>query len=587
MTTGATSTLVVCDGATSVASADVGDVSIEVLGVVDLDDAGPAEILLATESERGPAVRVARVTLRGLEVSDVLADRWIDEPFDGQRLFEAAGFECSDVDDDGVRELLEVRYMPADNPGADEGPGLVNLRVSVFVVDGQEIRSAGIDVFETDLVSAHDRLVDDPRCSPDSRERVEIRFGTSGWGRLDPGDMFPSRGDSLMTAVAFDAGSATYVAVGSETPSFLLGDFFDPKPAIWWSTDRLNWERVDLGDAVGELRDVTALSDGGFVAVGRDGQNPVAWLSSDGRSWRLLSMPLGSDGAPGLFGHVISSVAVTPVGVVAVGRESYSPDQSAPGEDLDPAIWISQDGETWTRIVNDAFGSVGFQLNEGDEFNGEIIDIGYTPTIGIVAVGSASEADPTIDYPTQYPTVWVSVDGETWERRSIDVDARLRGIVATDDGVAVLGVSVVDASPTADAVVVSSSDGVEWELVPGPFTGITDTDGIQSINDGLVVPGFGAVAFGSDEAESESRGAAAVWWSDSTLESWDRAEHERSVFGLIEEAPTFTMTGGAWNGSILTIVGFTGRIVEFAGGGTGCCLYEPAIWVWDPARASA
>ena len=31
----------------------------------------------------------------------------------------------------------------------------------------------------------------------------------------------------------------------------------------------------------------------------------------------------------------------------------------------------------------------------------------------------------------------------------------------------------------------------------------------------------------------------------------------------------------------LVIVGFSGRLVEYSGGVTGCCILEPAVWYWS------
>jgi hypothetical protein len=517
-------------------------------------------------------------------VTDPVADRWIDAPYDGETLFTARGFECADIDDDGARELVIVRYLPADNPGFEQGERLINVRVGFLVDDGGTIVDAGLDMFEIDVADAHARFSDDARCEPSAPARIEVRFGTNGWGLLDSGDTFAGRGDSLMTAIASDPATGIAVGVGSETPSFLLGDFFDPKPAIWWSDDWIEWNRVDLGDAVGEIRDVIALPDGGFLAVGSRPEGAVAWVSADGLRWEPIAVPSGSEDVAGDLGPVMSGVAATPWGIVAVGMENYVPTEFALGEDLDPAVWLSPDGRTWERVEDPAFGSAGYQHNEGNEFNGEIIDVVFVPEIGIVAVGSASVADPTIDYPDQTPAVWVSPDGLTWQRHHIDVDARLRGVVATTSGVAVLGLSDLHGSPTSDGVVLTSVDGATWTKVNAPFTGLSDPDGIQSMNAGVAIPGIGIAVFGSDEAESEIRGGAAVWWSDGDLGIWQREDHDSATFGVIDTSPAFTMTGGVWDGSRLVVVGFSGREIDFPGGGTGCCIYQPAIWMWDPAK---
>ena len=198
----------------------------------------------------------------------------------------------------------------------------------------------------------------------------------------------------------------------------------------------------------------------------------------------------------------------------------------------------------------------------------------------MVAAGSASGQDPVIDYPDQSPTVWVGGSDGAWRRVDLGIDGRLRGISATQGGAAVFGVTDVHGSPTSDAFVATSADGSTWEIVDGPFGPLAEPDGIQAMNGAVAIADDRLLFVGSDEIESETRGAAAVWWWDAS--GWWRQPHDRTVFGRIDESPTFTMTGGAWLEE-LVVVGFSGRSIDLPGGiGTACCIYEPAVWVWQP-----
>ncbi|HSG79327.1 MAG TPA: hypothetical protein VLD62_07095 [Acidimicrobiia bacterium] len=574
----ASDTLVVCDDGEEIASVPVPP-GTRALGVVDVDDASPLEIALFTPATS--SVRIARVTLRGLEVTDVGVERTLDDPGGSAAPFTGSDFECADIDDDGANELLAVSYRSA---ATDDQPTAMNVRVGVVVADGPAFTTAGVDVFELSLEDARARYDDTHRCEPGAAPRVSLVRGPDGWAVLESGAMFDGPGDSLMAAVAVDPATGRHVAVGTESPNLLLGEFFETRPVIWWSDDLLDWARADLGASVGELRDVTALPGGGFVAVGRGSGGPNAWHSDDGLTWASVAVPVGSADRSGQFDPVVSAVTVTPWGLVAVGVETYEPSSVGPGEDLDPAIWVSADGTAWERVTDPSLGTPGFQPNTGSEFNGAIVDVAFVPGIGVVAAGSASAPDPTIDYPDQTPTVWVSVDGRSWDRRPLDLDGRLRGVIADAEGAVVFGVEDLHGSPTSDALVATSTDGLTWTQVEGPFGAVVEPDGIQSINGGRLVPGLGLVLVGSDEAESEARGAAAIWWR--TGGQWQRHPAEPSVFGDIQASPVFTMTDAAWSDA-LVVVGFSGRSIELPGGvGTACCIYEPAVWVFEPVGGS-
>ncbi len=119
------------------------------------------------------------------------------------------------------------------------------------------------------------------------------------------------------------------------------------RPRLWFSPDGENWSSVDGGaggplDATGEetVRDIAAVGTG-FVAVGTrtidNEQDGLAWWSDDGETWEALDTP--TLGGPNR--QDVLTVAHTDAGIVAGG---YSSDDSGLGK---PVAWTSTDGRTW------------------------------------------------------------------------------------------------------------------------------------------------------------------------------------------------------------------------------------------------
>lgn len=557
------------DSATSI-QAD----QVSVAGFVDLDDDGRKEVILGTVEEGRELTRAVTVTLRGVALTTLNAERWIDngegsgslEPFTGR------GVECSDQDQDGSIDLLVVDYRPADD--------LVHVDVAVVGLDRTTAVEVGVDSYETDVATAFDRWQTPLSCESGGGSGAGIRYGTNGWGRVDYRGVFESIGDLVLTAVAGDATTGRFVAVGYEQPNPLIGEYFPTRSTAWYSDNGVDWMRSSLeGD--GELRDVVARPGGdGFVAVGQTDRGTAAvWASPDGEVWDLVEVDA-----------VVAGGSARMLGVsqgrdgqlVAVGVETYPPATTGPGPDLDAAVWRSDDGEVWDRVESSALGAPGYQPNLEGEFNGETVAIDYSTDLGWVAVGSASRSgDDQTDFPTQYPSVWLSTDGISWQRQTLDVEARLRGVSVVGSSVLAYGESTLHGSPTADAVVLSSEDGMTWVEIQGDFGGLDPSDGVQGINHVVEVPGEALFAVGSDDVEFESRGAAAVWHaSPDDLGRWIREPHDDSLFEKVTESPTAVMTDATWVHDELLVVGFTGRAMTLDSGATACCVFRPAVWLW-------
>jgi molecular chaperone DnaK len=153
-----------------------------------------------------------------------------------------------------------------------------------------------------------------------------------------------------MTGVASGADGLVAVGwVGEGTGPEPAGA--DRRPAVWTSTDGMNWRRVTLSLAtsarVGELYDVAARPGGGFVAVGVEwGADPesgdgTVLTSPDGSQWqRVAAEGLGGPGPVSL-----RRLLPEEDGFVAVGTR-------LDGAVNRPVMWTSPDATTWTVAGN-------------------------------------------------------------------------------------------------------------------------------------------------------------------------------------------------------------------------------------------
>jgi hypothetical protein len=169
-----------------------------------------------------------------------------------------------------------------------------------------------------------------------------------------------------------------YVAVGT------AGNVQDVTGSVAWrSPDGVAWTRID-DPALGQGRAVplAEVPFGGLVAVGSDvGEDEaLAWLSTDGRAWRLAP----SEASRQYHGKV-RMTDVTVVGDELIGVGNYV------GLQRGTAIsWVSRDGLHWTKARSAPV-----------QEQGEFYAVVPAPP-GVVAVGSFGAPDDYI------PTVWSS-----------------------------------------------------------------------------------------------------------------------------------------------------------------------------------
>jgi hypothetical protein len=215
--------------------------------------------------------------------------------------------------------------------------------------------------------------------------------------------------------------------------------------------DGRSWTRITHEDALfGRLEDeyeMAAATTGGpgLVAVGKDGVRDAAavWTSADGRRWERVPHDESVFGGDGY--QAMHSVAVGGPGLVAVGREWGSREDSA-------AVSTSPDGQSWQRVPHneEVFGGEFSQTREA-------VTAGAS---GLIAIGSDGGRDAA--------AVWTSTDGEAWECVAPDNLALGNGVlvamVAGGPGYVALGRD--HAGRYSSAAVWTSVEGRTWNRVP-------------------------------------------------------------------------------------------------------------------------
>jgi hypothetical protein len=189
--------------------------------------------------------------------------------------------------------------------------------------------------------------------------------------------------------------------------AFETGTATAPFIATSYSTDGLRWKSgvpldttklpegpIRVGSVVEGPAGLLAL--GGYGAACGPINVPAMWISSDGISWRFVSMDTAFGG-----GSVIEIEAGS-AGYIATGFTGITV--------ATPAVWTSTDGLSW-RLVNvaaKAFG--GLVVNNATAFAG-----GYV-LAGAVLAGAAEGCGGP---PLMTPSLWWSPDGLTWSRDKV------------------------------------------------------------------------------------------------------------------------------------------------------------------------
>ncbi len=355
------------------------------------------------------------------------------------------------------------------------------------------------------------------------------------WVRVES-DAFGGSGDVWINDVT--AGGPGLVAVG--------GVLFAPdspyQAAIWYSADGIDWSRVPhdeqlFGDAL--IGSVVA-GGPGFVAVGNadgldeDGSAAV-WVSEDGITWSRVPHDETALGGPVL--QDIYDVTVGGPGFVAVGW-----DNPLEGWDTSAAVWTSSDGLSWDRVPHDEgiFGGADMQGMWA-------VTTGET---GLVAVGldglwSGSGG------PGQPAAVWTSPDGLNWTRvpnqEQLESGHSTRGnaygsgdwaimndVTAGGPGFVAVGrVGWCSGGCDETAAAWTSVDGITWQRAQ-----VEQAQGITATDmHGVVESGDVLIGAGWGRNPQSGTGPAVLWTSTDNGQTWMRQPHSGTSFGKTAEGP--------------------------------------------------
>jgi hypothetical protein len=336
------------------------------------------------------------------------------------------------------------------------------------------------------------------------------------WHRVPDDGVFAN--SSILAVVA---GGPGLVAGGIVFDSDLYLDAYldaaGPPPAsaaIWVSEDGAVWQRID--DSMlfagkdnrfdSVVRDIAA-GPLGFVAVGSHGFDAAVWISPDGLSWtRVVDDDLGSGG---------SSDGLQSIGGVTAG----GPGWVAVGDgDFDALVWVSSDGLEWTLITDE-------DLLGGDMVHADLYDVTLSGP-RLVAVGSIGLTEGTGDT-AQQAAIWTSEDGLDWQRLPNDSFAGDRVFES------------ITGDPTSDRLITfgtpkgiwHSSDGREWIMTERPLR-----LGGPAPSSGVAWDGDRLVAAGRDLAIS-------VWVSLDGGLNWHRIEPETDTFAADDVARDVVLHG--------------------------------------------
>jgi hypothetical protein len=112
---------------------------------------------------------------------------------------------------------------------------------------------------------------------------------------------------------------------------------------VWWSPDMRTWVRArDVNEVTGSSQTLAVAAEpDGFVSVGSHQGKPAVWVTSNGRVWRTIVLPLPA-GAPGAQ---LNQIAVSGSRVVATGGPAIA------GAATRAFAELSTDGgATWREI---------------------------------------------------------------------------------------------------------------------------------------------------------------------------------------------------------------------------------------------
>jgi hypothetical protein len=192
--------------------------------------------------------------------------------------------------------------------------------------------------------------------------------------------------------------------------------------------------------------------------------------------------------------------------------------------DSDGKIWRSDDGVTWRSIA----GVPGMSLVRSDG----------TPQ-GLIGAGCAREAVGEEGYGCAVHAIWRSVDGTHWRRANRivglaypKVGAEVQDITANAGRFVAVGSAVFGRS--ARPVMLTSTDGVTWRIVPGvPDRRVAFWDEIRPAGGGFIATGW-------------TENGRVFAWTSSDGQAWSHSVELPDIVGNIagSVSPVVETAGG-------------------------------------------
>ena len=165
------------------------------------------------------------------------------------------------------------------------------------------------------------------------RALTGVTHGSAGWLAVGaPGPYVATSSDGMtwqfatgsgtitddlagVAAVATAAGPAGYIIVGK-----LVAPGGNCVADVWWSPNLTSWVRAhDVNDATGSSQVLAvAASAHGFVSAGSHDGRPAVWVTTNGRSWTTIVLPMPA----GATGAVLQQIAISGDRVAALGQEA-------------------------------------------------------------------------------------------------------------------------------------------------------------------------------------------------------------------------------------------------------------------------
>ena len=312
------------------------------------------------------------------------------------------------------------------------------------------------------------------------------------------------------------------VAVESTTTiSFSVSSTVSTFPPVSQVDDE-GWLRVPhdeggLGGSADQLVTGLAAGPSRLVAVGSelgaaDVPKAITWVSSDGLSWTRVEQSILDAEMRDVVWYAAADV------FVAVGHQ-----------ESDGAVWTSPDGSSWTRVALFPFANPA---------GGVEVESVVAEGSGLMAVGREWFGEGE-----SIPAVWTSLDGETWDRASVDVTDTDQGIengmvdvVGYEGGLLAIGFVGVSTSSSQPAIW-QSIDGAAWRRID-----LVGSDANDSTLNAIAAAGGSIVMVGESDAEHvDSR----AWVSEDLGQSWTRIEVETGPVG-IPDLKDVTRTEWGW-----------------------------------------